>query len=81
MAPMLLIIWNLLRAALQQALIALVTERLMKDIIIVALEKLSKKTDNHVDDDIVLLLKRALYPDFEAGQPPSLPENSSEKNK
>lgn len=81
MPAILLVIFNLLRAALQQVLISLITERLLKDIIIVALEKLSKKTDNHVDDDTVLLLKRALYPDFEAGQPPELPKNDSEDKK
>lgn len=66
------VLLSLLRTALQHLLVSLITERLLKDVVIVALEKLSKRTDNHVDDEAVLLIKRALYPDFEAGQPPTL---------
>lgn len=69
-----LIVLSLLRAAFQQLLISFITERLLKDIVIVALEKLSKKTTNTVDDELCEVVKRALYPDFEAGQPPTLPE-------
>lgn len=70
MAALWLVIWQLLRAALQQLLISLITERLLKDIIITALEKFSKCTKTKVDDKLVHLVKRGLYPEFEAGQPP-----------
>lgn len=65
--------WPLLRAALQQLMVSLITERLLKDVVITALEKLSKRSDNHVDDEVVHLIKRSLYPDFEAGEPPEDP--------
>lgn len=72
MNAVLLVALALLRAAAKQVLIAVISDRLLKDVLIVGLEKLSKRTDNHVDDDTVLLIKRALYPDFQAGEPPSL---------
>jgi hypothetical protein len=81
MPALLSLMWGLLRAALQHLLVAFITERLLKDVIIVALEKLSKRTDNHVDDEVCELVKRALYPDYEAGQPPNLPENAEKPSK
>lgn len=59
-------VFSLLRTALQHLLVSLVTERLLKDVLILGLEKVSKSTDNHVDDDILLVVKRAMYPDFQA---------------
>ena len=66
------LIFSLLRTALQHLLVSFLTERLLKDVVIVALEKISKRTNNTVDDELLLVVKRALYPDFEAGQPPTL---------
>lgn len=71
MPVLLRLIIQLLAAAGKQVLISLVSERLLKDIIIKALEKLAKRTSNTVDDELVDVVKRALYPDFEAGQPPA----------
>lgn len=70
MGTIIALIWSLLRAGLQQLIISLITERLLKDVVIVGLEKLAKRSNNHVDDEIVHLIKRSLYPDFEAGEPP-----------
>jgi hypothetical protein len=64
-----LIIFNLLRTALQHLLLSFLTERLLKDVLILGLEKVSKKTTNTVDDELLEVVKRALYPDYEAGQP------------
>lgn len=66
------VLLNLLSMAFKQLLVSFITERLLKDVVVVALEKLSKRTDNEVDDEVLHLIKRALYPDYEAGQPPSL---------
>lgn len=65
------IVLSLLRLAFQQLLMSFITERLLKDVIIVALEKMAKRTTNTVDDELCEVVKRALYPDFEAGQPPT----------
>lgn len=62
-------IFSLLRLALQHLMVSLVTERLLKDVLLFGLEKLSKRTDNHVDDDILLIVKRALYPEFQQNEP------------
>lgn len=62
-------IFSLLRLALQHLMVSFITERLLKDVLLFGLEKLSKRTDNHVDDDILLIVKRALYPNFEENMP------------
>lgn len=64
-----MLVFSLLRLALQHLMVSLVTERLLKDVLLFGLEKLSKRTDNHVDDDILLIVKRALYPEFQENQP------------
>lgn len=64
-----MLIFSLLRLALQHLMVSLVTERLLKDVLLFGLEKLSKRTDNHVDDDILLIVKRALYPEFQENEP------------
>jgi hypothetical protein len=41
---------------------ALLTEEMVKKIIVALLEFISKKTTNEVDDKIVAIVKEALYP-------------------
>ena len=40
---------------------ALLTEKFVKEIIIYLLEKLAKKSDNKIDDEIVAKIKEAIY--------------------
>lgn len=75
------LIWQVLRSLLKQLMVSIITERLLKDVVIVALEKLAKRTNNHVDDEIVHLIKRSLYPDFEAGEPPVVADDISTETK
>jgi hypothetical protein len=42
---------------------ALLTEKFIKEIVVFLLEKLAKKSDNKVDDEIVAKIKEALVSD------------------
>lgn len=45
--------------------ISIFTAEFMKELIVDGLEYFSKKTDNQVDDKIVAMVKKALYPQEE----------------
>lgn len=49
-------------------IISIFTESFIKEMVVASLEYLSKKTDNEVDDKIVELIKKALYPQSEPKQ-------------
>jgi len=45
---------------LKKILLGMVTEKVLKKLIVVLLEQLAKKTDNTVDDEVVKIVKEAL---------------------
>lgn len=51
---------NVLKSIGKAIFSALLTEKFIKEIIIYLLEKLAKKSDNKVDDEIVAKIKEAL---------------------
>ena len=51
---------EILKSIGKSLLSAILTEAFIKEVIIFLLEKLSKKTDNQVDDELVKKLKEAL---------------------
>jgi hypothetical protein len=51
---------NILKEILKAVLLSLLTEQFIKDLIVYALETLSKRTDNEVDDRVVEMVKKAL---------------------
>ena len=56
------ILLEVLKQVGKAVLVSLVTEAFIKDLIVYCLEKLAKKTDNEVDDELVAKVKAALQP-------------------
>lgn len=66
---MMLLLFTALRLAVQQLMLSIVTERMLKDLLLLGLQKLAPRTSNTVDDEVLHLVRRALYPELEAAVP------------
>lgn len=56
-----ILLFSVLKTALIQIMLSILTSAFMKEVILVALEKLVKHTDNDVDDKIVALVEAAVH--------------------
>ena len=54
------LITSALKAALKSILVALLTEKFLKELIVFGLDKLAKSTENKVDDELLEKVKAAL---------------------
>lgn len=57
---MLILLWAAIKTAIIQILLACLTSNFMKELVLIALKKLAKHTDNDVDDQIVKLIEEAV---------------------
>jgi hypothetical protein len=53
---------SVLRKLGMQLLTALLTEKFLKKLIVFLLKKLSERTDNTIDDEVVKMIEKALEP-------------------
>jgi len=60
---MIALLLTTLRAILKSLMVSLITEKFLKEIILYALTKLSEKTGNKIDDQILVMVKDALHPE------------------
>ena len=58
---MITLLWFAIRGALMQIMLALLTSKFMKDLILVGLRKLAEHTDNQVDDKIISIVEDAVH--------------------
>lgn len=54
--------WTLIKNVLVRIAMALLTEKVIKKVIVLLLHKLSERTDNKVDDEVVKIVEEALNP-------------------
>lgn len=66
-----IIVVQILKEIAKAIMVSLVTRKFLEELLIYILEKLAKKTDNNVDDEVVEMVKRAL----------NKPEESEQENK
>jgi hypothetical protein len=60
------LLWLALRGALAQIMLAVLTSKFMKELILIALQKLAKHTDNDVDDKIISIVEKAVHGQLES---------------
>lgn len=54
---------NVLKEIAKALMVSLLTEKFIKEVIMYALKKLAKRTDNQVDDEVVAMVDKALHPE------------------
>ncbi len=57
------VLLDILKRVAKAALMSLMTETFVKELIVYLLRWVSQKTTNKVDDEIVAMVERALYPE------------------
>jgi hypothetical protein len=60
---MMMLLLEAIKAVMKSLMVGLITEKFLKEVIIYALTKLSEKTDNKVDDEVLAMVKKALHPE------------------